>query len=316
MISSNFFLTRKRIFRWFWNLVLGPSMIEVWLWKDGWKKHRWIIWKFFQFGSVSVTYRWTTWQRILSKRSLSILDKLHMWLLIHWSHKVEVVRVRVLFDINIPLKNTRVLQTPTGEMVDIGIEYERIQKRWYQCQRLTHDKDCCPLNTSNRQAITTGGVKATSIPNRLIPKNSKDDPLFGVLTDDDVGIDSIYGKPKIAKAVLDEMHQYLSMIDPQERKVRVERVRRSVWDLDGDLHGQRTLLCLELQQNLQQTWTRERDWFLFRELRFKSSGWGTTFKWGCSICENRNSFFSIIIVSLRYVCLCGTTWLWFYGIQT
>lgn len=43
-----------------------------------------------------------------------------------------------------------------------------------------------------------------------------------------MGIDSIYGKPKIAKAVLDEMHQYLSMIDPQERKVRVERVRRSI----------------------------------------------------------------------------------------
>lgn len=144
------------------------------------------------------------------------------------------VRVRVLFDVNRPLKNTKVLQTPTGEVVDIGIEYERIRKRCYQSQRLTHDKERCPFNPSNRQVIATGGINSAAlIPRRLIPKISKDNPLFGVLTDDDVGIDTITGRPKIAKDVLDEMRQFLSVIDPQEKLIRVEKVRRSVWNLDG-----------------------------------------------------------------------------------
>lgn len=124
------------------------------------------------------------------------------------------VRVRVLFDVNRPLRNSRKVQTPTGEIVDIGIEYERIRKRCYQCQRLTHDKENCPFNPVNRQSVATGGIKITNIPCRLVPKISKDGPLFGVLTDDDVGIDTVSGKPKIAKAVLDEMRQYLSVADP------------------------------------------------------------------------------------------------------
>ncbi|KAG7572529.1 hypothetical protein ISN44_As09g008890 [Arabidopsis suecica] len=132
------------------------------------------------------------------------------------------VRVRVLFDINRPLKNCRDLQLPTGE-----IEH-------------------CPFNPVNRQAIATGGVKAANIiPSRLIPKISKDDPLFGVLTDDDVGIDLVSGKPKIAKEVLDEMRQYISVVDQQEKKVRIERVRKSVWGLENDIQGQKTLLRLE-----------------------------------------------------------------------
>ncbi|CAE6074372.1 unnamed protein product [Arabidopsis arenosa] len=142
--------------------------------------------------------------------------------------------------------NCRDLQLPTGEIVSIGIEYERIRKRCYQCLRLTHDKERCPFNPSNRQVIATGEVKAANIiPSRLIPKISKDDPLFGVLTDDDVGIDLVSGKPKIAKEVLDEMRQYLSVVDQQEKKIRIERVRKSVWGLENDIQGQKTLLRLE-----------------------------------------------------------------------
>lgn len=156
------------------------------------------------------------------------------------------VRVRVLLDTTRPLKNNRKVQIPTGEIVDIGIEYERIRKRCYQCQRLTHDKERCPFNPLNRQVIATGGVNsAIQVPHRLIPRISKDDPLFGVLTDDDVGLDVTTGRPKIAKEVLDEMRQYLSVGDPTEKKIHIERVRKSVWDLDGDLQGQKTFLRLE-----------------------------------------------------------------------
>lgn len=82
-------------------------------------------------------------------------------------------------------------------MINIGMEYERIRHRSNQCQRLTHDKERCPFNPSNRQAVATGGIKSIIL-SRLVPKISKDDPLFGFLTDDDVGIDPMSGKPKIA----------------------------------------------------------------------------------------------------------------------
>ncbi|XP_023636106.1 uncharacterized protein At4g02000-like [Capsella rubella] len=51
------------------------------------------------------------------------------------------VRVKVLFDVNKPLKNFRELQIPSGEVINIGVEYERIRRRCYQCQRLTHDRE-------------------------------------------------------------------------------------------------------------------------------------------------------------------------------
>ncbi|XP_023638123.1 uncharacterized protein LOC111830473 [Capsella rubella] len=156
------------------------------------------------------------------------------------------VLVRILFDVNRPLKNARELQTPTGEVASIGIEYERIRRRCYQCLRLTHDKERCPFNPSNRQVIATGGFKSTTvIPARLIPKISEDDPLYGVLTNKDVGIDFATGKPKTAKEVLDEMQQYLSVADPELKKLHIARVRKSVWDLEGDLQGQKSMLMLE-----------------------------------------------------------------------
>ncbi|XP_023634002.1 uncharacterized protein LOC111829346 [Capsella rubella] len=131
-------------------------------------------------------------------------------------------------------------------IASIGIEYERIRRRCYQCLRLTHDKERCPFNPSNRQDIATGGGKSiTVIPARLIPKISKDDPLYGVLTNEDVGIDFATGKPKIAKEVLDEMRQYLSVADPELKKIHIARVRKSVWDLEGDIQGQKSLLRLE-----------------------------------------------------------------------
>ncbi|KAL1217199.1 hypothetical protein V5N11_021787 [Cardamine amara subsp. amara] len=78
-----------------------------------------------------------------------------------------------------------------------------------------------------------------------VPKISVGDTLFGVLTEDDVGIDVVTGRPKIAKDVLDVMRDYFSVDDPSQKKIRIERVRRSVWDLEDDPHGKKTLLRLE-----------------------------------------------------------------------
>lgn len=56
------------------------------------------------------------------------------------------VRVRVLFDVSRSLRNTKSVQIDTGETVYIGLKYERVRKRCYQCQSLIHDKSRCPLD--------------------------------------------------------------------------------------------------------------------------------------------------------------------------
>lgn len=54
-----------------------------------------------------------------------------------------------------------------------------------------------------------------------IPKICPEDPLYGVLTNNDVGIDLNTGRPKIAKYVLDEMRSYLSFPDPDDKQIRI-----------------------------------------------------------------------------------------------
>ncbi|XP_019092964.1 PREDICTED: uncharacterized protein LOC109129340 [Camelina sativa] len=57
----------------------------------------------------------------------------------------DFVCVRVLLDLSKGLRNFKELQLPNGTIVKIGIDYERIRKRCFQCQRLTHDKPRCPF---------------------------------------------------------------------------------------------------------------------------------------------------------------------------
>lgn len=42
--------------------------------------------------------------------------------------------VKVLFDVSRPSQNKKEIQLPDGEVVYIGIEYERVKRRCFQCQ--------------------------------------------------------------------------------------------------------------------------------------------------------------------------------------
>ncbi|CAL9214624.1 unnamed protein product [Arabidopsis halleri] len=57
----------------------------------------------------------------------------------------DYVRVRVLLDLSKGLRNSKDLELPNGLIVKIGVDYERLRKRCFQCQRLTHDKSKCPF---------------------------------------------------------------------------------------------------------------------------------------------------------------------------
>lgn len=71
------------------------------------------------------------------------------------------------------------------------------------------------------------------------------DPLFGILSEAQVGVDSATGRRKINPEVLQNMREYILAAEGGEKRVREERVRNSVLDLEKDLSGQKTFLRLE-----------------------------------------------------------------------
>lgn len=68
------------------------------------------------------------------------------------SQSRDFVRIRINFDVCKGLKNSTDLQLPNGSVVKIGIDYERIRKRCFICQRLSHEKSCCPYNSISNQS--------------------------------------------------------------------------------------------------------------------------------------------------------------------
>ncbi|XP_013589084.1 uncharacterized protein At4g02000-like [Brassica napus] len=50
----------------------------------------------------------------------------------------DYVRVLVKFDVSKPLRRSKKVTLPGGEVVNILYDYERLQKICYTCQKLTH----------------------------------------------------------------------------------------------------------------------------------------------------------------------------------
>ncbi|KAG2310496.1 hypothetical protein Bca52824_022053 [Brassica carinata] len=91
-----------------------------------------------------------------------------------------------------------------------------------------------------------------STPSSAESKNSvaterldEEDPLYGIIPDKLLGMDVVTGKPKIALEVLEGMRTYLMVAEGPEKAARVERVRKSLEDLENDPIGRKTTLMLE-----------------------------------------------------------------------
>lgn len=64
-----------------------------------------------------------------------------------------------MFVVSRPLRQSKAVVVDSGETEFIGFEYERVRRRCFQCQRLTHDKLKCPFNPANWHLFATGGFK-------------------------------------------------------------------------------------------------------------------------------------------------------------
>lgn len=81
------------------------------------------------------------------------------------------------------------------------------------------------------------------VPEKIIKES---DILFGVLEEQQVGLNPATGKPRIAPKVIVGMRQYLLVAEGAERVARVERIKKSLEDLKNDPIGEKT--CLRLEQ--------------------------------------------------------------------
>ncbi|XP_013588999.1 PREDICTED: uncharacterized protein LOC106297268 [Brassica oleracea var. oleracea] len=158
----------------------------------------------------------------------------------------DFVRVQVLFDVSKPLKTHRVLDLGGGRTTTIRFHYEKVQKRCFTCQQLNHEQQICPLKFRQRQEeAALRRERRQEVLHQRKPVLDKDDPLFGVLNESQVGIDPLTGRPKIVKEVLDEMRRYLLAEVGEDILVKVDRVQKTVEEAEKDPVAQRTILRLE-----------------------------------------------------------------------
>lgn len=158
----------------------------------------------------------------------------------------DYVRAQIRFDVSKPLRKSKVIGLPHNKSTEIFFNYERVQKRCYYCQRLSHEKDFCPILIKNRQDTDLARRMGQIPPKpKFTPILKESDPLFGVLGENQIGINPISGRPRIAPEVLEGMRQYLLISNGEDRLVKEERVRRSVGEAEKSPFTQKSILSLE-----------------------------------------------------------------------
>ncbi|KAG7583244.1 Endonuclease/exonuclease/phosphatase superfamily [Arabidopsis suecica] len=159
---------------------------------------------------------------------------------------LEYIRIKVMFDVSRPLRRSKVVNLPQGGSTTVRFQYERIQKRCYECQRLTHEKEFCPILVKRRKDEAVARREGKSVPKP--PKVNflkESDPLFGVLNEDQVGIDPLTGRHRIAAEVLEGMRQYLLVNNNEDWVIKVDRIRKSVREVEKDPIAKKSILRLE-----------------------------------------------------------------------
>ena len=110
----------------------------------------------------------------------------------------------MFFDVSRPLRKEKVVNLPKGGSATILFSYERIQKRCYECQRLNHEREVCPLWIRKRQWQSDDRKAFGSFMKPIKPLViTNNDPLYGVLKEEQVGINPATGRPRIAADVLE-----------------------------------------------------------------------------------------------------------------
>ena len=83
------------------------------------------------------------------------------------SQAQDYVRVHVILDVRNPLRNFKEVQIPSGEVSSVSFDYERIRKRCFLCQRLTHEKVACSFAQTGKKVSLEEGQKNSGFSRKL-----------------------------------------------------------------------------------------------------------------------------------------------------
>lgn len=135
------------------------------------------------------------------------------------SQKTEYIRAKVVLSVSDPAFETKNLNLPSGEIVVIEYEYEKVHKRCYGCRRLTHEKSACPYTNKRVQKHSQKPVeKMAKESTGLVPavKRLEGPPGFPPLF------------PELPPEERAMALQYVSHSDETERRARILRVQQSI----------------------------------------------------------------------------------------
>ncbi|KAL0679383.1 hypothetical protein Bca4012_007364 [Brassica carinata] len=135
------------------------------------------------------------------------------------SQKTEYIRAKVLFSATNPAFAAKNLTLPSDEIVVIEYEYEKIHKRCFQCDRLTHEKSMCPY-TKPRLHRTLPSAEERP------PRDSTKPASEARRLEAPPGFPPLF--PELQGEERTMALQYISHADETERRARIMRVQQSI----------------------------------------------------------------------------------------
>lgn len=160
----------------------------------------------------------------------------------------DYVRAQVTIDLNVPVRDKKSLNLPGGRVELIDVEYERIRKKCYHCMRLSHEKQKFPLlqrtkNKGKEMAVPPNGKQHQPSGSRQhhIDLTEKLMPLLAPSVPPGFEPHSSI----VAPEVFEDMRTYMNCVDPEERRIREIKMRKTLDELSRDPVAQRACLRLE-----------------------------------------------------------------------
>lgn len=163
-------------------------------------------------------------------------------------HLLEYVRVQVVLDINQPLRDRKSLTLPGGRIEYVDVEYERVGKKCFHCLRLSHEKQKCPLlqGSGNKGKGVVSRQHAVEVHPAGVRQHHNDhvEKLMPLMAPT---IPPGFEPPPsiVAPEVFEQMRLYMECVDPEERRIREAKMRKTLQELSTDPIAQRSCLRLE-----------------------------------------------------------------------
>lgn len=130
----------------------------------------------------------------------------------------------------------------------IDVEYERVKKKCYHCFRLSHEKQVCPLLKGLSTGDGRGKGKQNSVQMQRLSHRQHNTTLSAdIMPLLAPSVPPGFAPPTglIAPEVFEEMQVYMNCHDPEERRIREFRMKRTLDALSKDSIAQRAGLRME-----------------------------------------------------------------------